>query len=193
VSNRGAFNAIAFRDVLFNTIIGIMLCFSVALLLINVKAKLEDEAPEPPGNLSVMIVWPEGQTDVDLWLYGPGETRPVGFSRRQGLNWTLLRDDLGVVGDPFPGNFENAYARSIEPGRYVFNLMAYSGITYPQTVHFELSVLVNGRSRVLLTTTVTLVKKGQEITVVSIEIDKNGNVVAGSANNIFKPLFKAWG
>ena len=44
MSNRGAFNAIAFRDVLFNTIIGIMLCFSVALLLINVKAKQEQDA-----------------------------------------------------------------------------------------------------------------------------------------------------
>jgi hypothetical protein len=70
--------------------------------------------------------------------------------------------------------------------------MAYSGITYPQTVTFELSVLVDGRSRVLLTTSVTLVKKGQEITVISFELDAKGNIVPGTTNNLFFPMFKAW-
>jgi uncharacterized protein YfaP (DUF2135 family) len=192
VSNRGAFNAIAFRDVLFNTIIGIMLCFSVALLLINVKAKQEQETTEPPGNLQAMIMWDPGQTDIDLWVYGPGEKRPIGYSNKTGANWSLLRDDLGNINDTMPANVENAYSRAVAPGRYVFNLHAYSGITYPQTVSFELSVLVNGKSRVLLTTSVTLVRKGQEVTVVSLDLDKDGNVVPGSANSVFFPMFKAW-
>jgi uncharacterized protein YfaP (DUF2135 family) len=192
VRARGAFNAIAFRDVLFTTILFFNLCFYIALLLVNPKAKEADETTEPPGNLQAMIMWDPGQTDIDLWVYGPGEKRPIGYSNKTGANWSLLRDDLGNINDTMPANVENAYSRAVAPGRYVFNLHAYSGITYPQTVSFELSVLVNGKSRVLLTTSVTLVKKGQEVTVVSLDLDKDGNVVPSSANSVFFPMFKAW-
>jgi hypothetical protein len=192
MSTRGAFNAIAYRDLLFNMILGLVMFLGIFMLLVNVEKSKEDEATEPPGNLQAMIMWPEGQTDIDLWVYGPGEKRPIGYSNKTGANWSLLRDDLGNINDTMPANVENAYSRAVAPGRYVFNLVAYSGITYPQTVTFELSVLQNGKSRVLLTTSVVLVKKGQEVTVVALDLDKDGNIVPGSANNIFKPLFKAW-
>lgn len=192
MSNRGRLNAIAFRDILFNTILFYVFCFSIALLNMNPKAKEADKTSDPPGNLSVMIMWPEGATDIDLWVYGPGEHRPIGFSNKTGVNWSLLRDDLGTINDTMPANVENAYSRAIEPGRYYFNLHAYSGITYPQTVTFELSVLQNGKSRVLLTTSVVLAKKGQELTVVQLDIDKAGNIVPGKTNSVFFPMFKAW-
>jgi uncharacterized protein YfaP (DUF2135 family) len=192
VSTRGAFNAIAYRDLLFNMILGLVMFLGIFMLLVNVEKSKEDEATEPPGNLQAMIMWDPGQTDIDLWVYGPGEKRPIGYSNKTGANWSLLRDDLGNINDTMPANVENAFSRAVAPGRYVFNLHAYSGITYPQTVSFELSVLVNGKSRVLLTTSVTLVRKGQEVTVVSLDLDKDGNVVPGSANSVFFPMFKAW-
>jgi hypothetical protein len=191
MSTRGAFNAIAYRDLLFNMILGLVMFLGIFMLLVNVEKSKEDEATEPPGNLQAMIMWPEGQTDIDLWVYGPGEKRPIGYSNKTGANWSLLRDDLGNINDTMPANVENAYSRAVAPGRYYFNLHAYSGITYPQTVHFELSVLVNGASRKLLSTKVTLVRKGQEVTAVSVEIDKNGNLV-GEPSFVFFPMFKAW-
>ena len=44
-----------------------------------------------------------------------------------------------------------------------------------------------------LTATVVLTQNHQEITVVSLDLKKDGTVVRGSQNNVFKGLFQSWG
>ncbi|RVC14735.1 hypothetical protein EN884_16150, partial [Mesorhizobium sp. M7A.F.Ca.AU.001.01.1.1] len=89
-------NSVAYRDVLLNTILGLVMIIGIVALLIQVKKAVEQAAAEPPGNMIVHAVWPQGDTDVDLWVDGPGELVPVGYSNKGGLLWNLLRDDLGA-------------------------------------------------------------------------------------------------
>lgn len=183
---------VGWRDILTN-LVGTMAAWVILFAaLMSVEQSKQSEATEPPGNLVASIVWPEGQTDIDMWVFGPGEKRPIGFSNKSGANWSLLRDDLGNVNDTVTANFENAYSRAVEPGHYVFNVHAYSGTTYPVKVSFELRIVAGGNAHALLTATVDLVAKGQEVTVVALDLDKHGNIVPGSTGNVFFPMFKAW-
>lgn len=165
----------------------------VMLLLVNPKVPPTKANTPPPGNLMVTIVWPEGDTDVDMWVFSDGEDRPIGFSNRTGRFWSLLRDDLGIRNDTMPMNIENAYSREIPKGRTTLNVHCFSCPSVPVPVSIEVRVVIDGWSRVLLQTSVTLHSNRQELTVVSFELTEKGQIVPGSAHNVFKPLYKDWG
>lgn len=162
----------------------------VMLLLVNPKVPATKSDVPPPGNLVVTIVWPEGATDVDLWLVGPNEPRAVGYSNREGKDWSLLRDDLGTANDSLPVNSESAYSRAVPAGRYVVNLHCYRCHTGPVPVSVEVRTanMTGGVSRLLATTTVTLARHGQEVTAIAFDLDGTGAIVPGSASNVFTPL-----
>lgn len=192
---RGLFIARAWNDFLQIVnlcLVGILVIFMAQM---QIKAKKEDEGQPPPGNLVVTVVWPEGDNDVDLWTFGPGEETPVGFSHRDGKVWSLLRDDLGNIADSMPLNMENAYAREVKAGHYVFNLHCYRcHIGLPITAHVEIreANMTGGLSRSLLNTTVILSRHDEEITIVQFDLDDTGAIVPGSVSNVFTPLAKAW-
>lgn len=153
----------------------------------------EDEASAPPpGNVIVHITWPEGNTDIDLWVMGPGEYLPIGYSNKGGLVWNLLRDDLGSYPDSTPMNYENAYSRGIAPGEYIVNVHCYRCPVLPQTVYVEVSISSatdgKGGLRVIATTQVELVSHGHELTAIRFRLDSNGSLVTGSLNNVYEPL-----
>lgn len=178
------------RDVFLNALLVFMALVVILLLLANPPAA-ENNAP-PPGNLIVSIVWPAGDTDVDLWLTSKGETRPVGYSNRTGAVWSLLRDDLGNKNDLTELNFENAYSRTVEAGHYVVNLHLFRGPgPIEVTVEIRVANMGGGDSRALLTTKVTLHKTGQEITAVAFDLTADGAIVPGSVNSVFQPLRNA--
>lgn len=171
----------------------LLVIITILLIFQNPPAPKDAKAStNPPGNLIVTVVWPEGPIDVDLWTWMEGEERPVGFSNRSGKYFSLLRDDLGTRNDSVPVNMENAYSRSINPGRVVVNLHCYSCRAGAVPVAVEIAVVHNGTSRKILETTVTLQSHGQEITVVSFEITAQGSIVPGSAHSVFFPMYKAW-
>ena len=183
---------VGWRDILTN-LVGMMVGVVVLLAaLMSVEKSKEDDASEPPGNLVASIVWPEGPTDIDMWIYGPGEKRPIGYSNKSGANWSLLRDDLGTAMDSMPANFETSYSRAIEPGHYVFNVVCYTCKRVPVKVVFELRIVSGGNQHALITTTVTLTQDRQEITIVQFDLAKDGTIVRGSMSSVFKPLFQAW-
>lgn len=179
------------RDVFLNALLVFVALVVILLLLVNPEAK--DETTKPPGNLMVTIVWPEGDTDVDLWTYSEGEERPVGFSNRSGRHWSLLRDDLGTRNDTMPMNVENAYSREIPKGRTIINVHCFQCKAVPVPVAIEIRAVVDGWSRVVLQTSVTLHSNRQELTVVSFELTEKGQIVPGSAHNVFTPLYEDWG
>lgn len=181
---------VASKDVYLNGFALVAVIAYLLLLLINPPSK--DETTKPPGNLTYMILWPEGPVDVDMWVYGPDEARPVGFSNRSGKEWSLLRDDLGTANDSMPANIEHAFSRAIKAGHYVFNVHCYKCPTGPVPVSIEIGVVHNGTSRVLLRTNVTLEFHGQELTVVRFDLTKDGKIVPGSAHSVFKPLYGKW-
>lgn len=158
------------------------------------KAKSQDAAVDPPGNVIVEARWPDAlNADVDLWVKAPGDV-PVGYSNKGGLIFNLLRDDLGTQADPLKINMETSYSRGIPPGEYIVNLHLYRNPsnTYPVPVTVAVRCspgLKDGPpSKNIIDTEVDLVREGQEYTALRFKLDEACNLVPGSVNNVFRPL-----
>ena len=138
----------------------------------------------PPGNIAVLACWPSGPIDVDLWLGSPND-KPVGYSRKSGLIWSLLRDDLGDVNDASPINCESAFARITPAGEFVVNI---HGFAIPQPVIVHIEVALNGS---LLVKTDMEIRQKQERTVIRFTLDGRAMVVPGSQSQVYVPLRSA--
>jgi hypothetical protein len=182
-----------FRDVLANCLL-----FFVAMLLllipyVNDPQRKSEDGDEPPGSVVAAVTWPEGDTDIDLWVMGPGEVHPIGYSNKGGRLWNLLRDDLGSSPDATPLNYENSYTRGAPPGEYVVNVHCFRCPVVPQKVTVEIrSAKTDPNSpkgtQVLFTSSLDLRAQGQERTAARFRIDDQGNVVPGSLHFNFMPL-----
>ncbi len=180
-------NSTVFRD--FVLLMMLSFVAMVVWMLPHLNPPALDADTEPPGNLIVSITWPEGNTDVDLWVMGPGEVRPVGYSNSSGLLWNLLRDDLGTSPDVTPLNYENAYTRGVIPGEYVVNVHCYRCPVLPVPVVVEVSMKAdNARPTVIAHTRVVLGMAGEEQTALRFRLTREGELVPGSLNHVFKPL-----
>lgn len=170
--------------------ITLVLMLGLVALLDVAQAEQSDADAKIPGGVSAMITWPDGDTDVDLWVSGPGEVRPVGYSSKGGLLWNLLRDDLGKYPDFMDMNFENAFTRGIPAGSYRINVQCYRCPVLPVEVKLEVSKSSgdDGERKVIATSTITLRSDHEEKTGLAFNVDANGNVVGGSLNTIFEPL-----
>lgn len=165
-----------------NLLLGILVILFVSM---HPPAKNQESLP-PPGTIAVLACWPPGPIDVDLWVSDPKDTKPVGYSRKSGLVWSLLRDDMGIVNDDSPINCESAFARSTPAGEYVVNIHGYSIPGPSVTVHIE--VALNGA---FLAKADMPLQPKQERTVIRFKLDGQGNLVAGSENKVFAPLRSA--
>lgn len=176
-------NHIITRDQLTNMILGLV----AALMILFMQPKADQDPISQPGNLAVSIAWPEGNTDVDLWVLAPGD-KAVGYSRRGGKVMNLLRDDTGTFSDVMPFNREDAYSRGLPDGEYIINLHAYRTPHVPLAVSVEVRMGSTGdNTKLILQTKVELVREGQERTVARF-IVRNGAVVEGSMNNVFAAI-----
>lgn len=185
------FNSIAYRDILMNTILGLVCIVVAVFITMSIQKKVEDASAEPPGNMSVSIVWPVGNIDVDLWVLGPGETSAVGYSNKGGVLFNLLRDDLGDVPDLSGINYENAFTRGIEPGDYVINVHCFRCPSLPVEVSVEVTLNKgNGKDGVknLVTTKVSLTSYGQEKTAIRFKLDADFEIVPDSMNSVFQAI-----
>lgn len=163
----------------------------VVWMLPHLNPPANEAQSSPPGNVIVHIVWPDGNTDVDLWLWGPGEVSPVGYSNTSGVLWNLLRDDTGTGSDLSGINYENAYTRGVPAGEYIINIHCYQCITgLPVKVKLEVTVKItpNGVARKIVYTEAELVELREEITMVRFELDREGNVIFGSMSHLFERL-----
>lgn len=182
------FNSIAYRDILLNTILGLVSILGVLMILMTFTKQSEQASLKPPGNLVVTVSWPDGPTDVDLWVYGGNEKLPVGFSNKSGILFDLLRDDRGTVDDDQPLNYEAAYSHGIVAGDYVFNVRCYTCSTVPVPVKWEVDLNTSGETSVIAKGSVELLRQGQEITLISFKMDSRGVVDRDSVSHVFQPL-----
>lgn len=171
------------RDMYSNVTLILAAIIVIFLSQVNPKAK-STETIKPPGDIAVLMCWAPGPTDVDLWLSAPGD-KSVGYSRKSGTVWALLRDDMGIVNDVSPINCESGFARATPAGEYVINLHGYS-LQETTSVHIEISL----SGRLLVSTNLDLRPK-QERTVVRFTLDGQGSIVSGSQSQVFKPLRSA--
>lgn len=181
-----------FRDVIMLALMGFVVIVVLLLPHINPSSQKDNVDVNPPGNVIVEIQWPDDlDTDVDLWVQGPGDV-PVGYSNKGGRLFNLLRDDLGNSSDVTTINYENSFSRGIVEGEYTVNLHLYrnqSGVL-PIKVIVVVSVKENSDAgtRQILTRTVELTSVGQELTIFRFILDEHGRLELGSVHDIYKSL-----
>jgi len=183
---KGGAVSIAFRDILYLIAFQFMLMFVIVLPALNPPAA-ETASTEPPGQMVISAVWPEGNIDVDLWVMAPGEKKAVGYSNRGGKVMNLLRDDMGDLNDDLPMNYESAFGRGLPAGEYTVNLHLYRGTPVGVAVEIRFGP-VGDKTALFFSEVVQLAAGGQERTVVSFRLDEKGRIVPGSVNRVFKPL-----
>jgi hypothetical protein len=181
------------RDMLMMIALRLVFMLGLLMLLVAEPQKKSEAGDEPPGSIVAAITWPEGDADVDLWVMGPGEVNPIGYSNKGGRLWNLLRDDLGNSPDATPLNYENSYTRGAPPGEYVINVHCFRCPVVPQRVTVEVRSSKPDQNsgkgtQVLFTSSLDLRAQGQERTAARFRLDDNGDVVPGSISFNFLPL-----
>ena len=185
----------SFLDILFNTLVGFVLLFIIAFLLISpVKKKKEIEQK---AEYVITVTWPsEMNDDIDSWLEDPMEQ--VLYYRKKEIGLMHLdRDDLGNLNDRqhvpgvgmvnYPYNREITTIGGIMPGEYVFNIHLYRKISkassIPVTVILE---KLNPQVKLLYSNIVVLSELWEEKTIIRFVLDVDGEIT--ESYFIYKPL-----
>ncbi len=185
----------SFLDILFNTLVGFVLLFIIAFLLISpVKKKKEIEQK---AEYVITITWPGTMSDdIDSWLEDPMEKVMYFREKEVGL-MHLDRDDLGKMNDQqfvpgvgmvnYPYNREITTIRGIMPGEYVFNIHLYRkehrDSSVPVTVILE---KLNPQVKLLYSKVITLTDYWEEKTVIRFVLDVDGEITESFF--MYKPL-----
>ena len=174
---------VAFTDLLFNALLGFVVMFVLAFLLINPIARTG--AVDPKAEFLITLTWPDGRPeDIDLYVEDPAANL-VWFRQREAGLMHLDRDDLGQRNDFIevagrrivnPLNQEVVSIRGIVPGEFVVNVHLYRGhdsSDIPATVKIE---KLNPKVDVVFYGSVRLREQGDERTAVRFAIGADGRV-----------------
>jgi hypothetical protein len=174
---------VAFTDLLFNALLGFVVMFVLAFLLINPVARTG--AVDPKAEFLITLIWPDGRPeDVDLYVEDP-VANLVWFRQREAGLMHLDRDDLGQHNDLIevagrrivnPLNQEVVSIRGIVPGEFVVNIHLYrehGGSAVPATVKVE---KLNPKVELVFYGTVMLMAQGDERTAVRFAVGTDGRV-----------------
>lgn len=175
----------AFTDLLFNALLGFVVMFAIAYMLINPIA--ETGKIDPKAEILITLSWPDGRDDdVDLYVRDPaGEL--VWFRRREVGLMHLDRDDRGQGSDRFvvdgvtvenPRNQEVVAIRGIMPGEYIVNIHLYrASRSEPLPVWASLRIeRLNPTVRLVFEDRVALERAGEERTVVRFAVAADGGI-----------------
>ena len=146
--NRRQGSNLAFNDLLFNVLIGFVMLFVIAFLLINPIAKKADIPIK--AEFIIVLEWDkESATDLDLWVQRAGD-KSVGFSNRETAPLHLDRDDLGTTNDKvvvdgktifLKTNRETTTIRGMIPGDYFVSVHAYHLKNNEVEVNYTITVI----------------------------------------------------
>ena len=180
-----------FRDVIMLALAGFVTLVMLLLPHIHPEAQAED-TDQAPGNMIVEIRWPDNlNADVDLWVQAPGD-RPVGYTRKGGEVFDLLRDDLGKSSDLTGLNYEFAYSRGAPAGDYTVNVHMYRNkanvFPVPVTVSVSLKSAQDTSTRQIMSDTIELTNVGEEATVFRFKLDDVSKLVSGSIHDLPKRI-----
>lgn len=187
MKQRGHSSLIAWLDLWMNIACTAVALFVITSLFMAVNdPKKTEEGVMPKADFLITLDWnPKTGNDIDLWARDPnGEI--VGFRRKSGPGMFLDRDDTGHTHDIIKNkdgtstvieiNQEVVTIRGFRPGRYTFNVHFYSG---SGTETLAISILkLQPFGYVYQKKDILLDKEGQEKTLVTIEIDKDGKIVS---------------
>jgi hypothetical protein len=179
---------LSFNDVLFNVLLGFVVLFVLALLLINPITKKSDI----PAKAEIMIIveWDdESGDDIDTWVKGPLMGAPISFQNKHSGMMHLDRDDLGRSSDTMiidgekiviKVNREVVTMRGIVAGDYYINIHVYNKATGSDVTKYTVTLLD--------------VNPYKEVYVVQGEITKRGDIVRlpGFTLNEEGEIVKMW-
>jgi len=183
----------AFIDLLFNTLIGFVLLFFIAVIFIS-PAKDTGKIVLDAQYL-IIVTWPDGsKEDIDTWIEDPQGNLTWFRNRSAGLVH-LDRDDRGMLNDTIEVdgkiidntlNQEVATIRGIVPGEYTVNIHYYeSEKEGPVPVSVRVAK-VNPVYKVAFNDTIEMRRKGEERTAVRFTILRSGEI--GRINKLEKKL-----
>lgn len=186
-----------FKDAIMLILMGILVIFIIVLIHINPTGKNDAKSIEQPGRMSIELHWADDlDVDVDLWVKHETEPNAVGYSNKDSKTLNLVRDDLGLVYETAPINYENIFARSLIPGEYIINVHLYNlkkaSLPFDVTVYVridmgDLSTTTNKITRTI-SKTIEINTIGQETTAVRFVIDDKGMLIPSSINSVFTPI-----
>lgn len=182
-----------FTDLLFNTLIGFLLLFFIAILFLNPEEKTADV--ELDAEYIVTVTWPDNSPDdIDTWIEDPQGNITWFRNRNQGLVH-LDRDDRGMLNDTLtvagkvienPLNQEVVALRGIIAGEYTVNVHYFESTTKaPVDVKVRVA-RVNPVYEIIYYGTVTLQERGEEKTAVRFTLTGGGGVL--NVNTLQKEL-----
>lgn len=173
---------LSFNDLLFNVLVGFVMLFVIAFLLINPITKKSDIPVK--AEFLIVLSWPaDAADDVDLWVQRDTE-KPVGFSNRENTPLHLDRDDLGRTNDKviidgkattINVNRETTTIRGIVPGDY-FVAVHYYSMTTIEDLPYTVTVMKVNPFRELYSITGTLTSRREIQRLPAFSIDKDGSV-----------------
>ena len=174
---------LGFTDLLFNALLGFVVMFFLAYLLINPVAKTGEV--DNKAEFLVPLSWPDGRReDGDLYELDP-DGNLVWYAGREAGQMHLDRDDLGRRNDVLvvdgrevvnPLNQEVVSIRGILPGEYVVNVHLYRAAgdrPVPATVQIE---KLNPSVGVVFYGSVELGRQGEERTAARFTVKADGGV-----------------
>lgn len=158
-------------------------------LVTDEKKKDNDANIVAKAEYMVTIEWDnDSLNDIDLWMKAPNGEVIYFRHLSSNLGIFLERDDLGgtndiivtVDGDKkiIPINKEVITMRAIVPGNYTINIHAFSlkKDINRTAENVKVSVIKINPFKIVLDKQVLLDKQGQEVTVWSFVMDKEGNI-----------------
>lgn len=182
-----------FTDLLFNTLLGFVLMFFIAILFLNPdeqKAKVDLDA-----QYVITVTWPDNvPDDIDTWIEDP-QGQVAWYRNRSAGLVHLDRDDRGMLNDKItingkevanPLNQEVVAIRGVVPGEYTVNLHYYETETQQPVDVLVRMARINPVYEVVFYDKVSMPQKGAEKTALRFSLTASGEVV--NINQLEKKL-----
>jgi hypothetical protein len=173
----------AWNDQLWALLATFLIMFVMLVVVVQTENNKTEDAEAHAGNMSIDIKWQYGlDIDVDLWFEYPGNDKanPIYYSNRDSSRGNLVKDDLGLINDNQPENYENAFIRGLKPGRYTFNVHMFANRAESFPVDVRAKIVMrksdNSKSEVVWEGVIQLLHKGDEVTLVDFTLDHELNV-----------------
>jgi len=190
------YNNTSFLDLLFNTLVGFVLLFIIAFLLINPSIKKADIKTK--AEFVITVTWSDNsQDDVDTWLQDPAGN--VLHFRQKDVGLAHLdRDDLGKINDTitlddgrrveYAHNQELTTIRGFLTGEWVLNVHMYNKRdANPTLVEVRIDKL-NPTVQTLFYKKIVMKSKWEEVTVTRFVMTNQGDII--NWDNLPKKLVK---
>ena len=179
------YNNTSFLDLLFNTLVGFVLLFIIAFLLINPSIKKADIKTK--AEFVITVTWNDNsRDDVDTWLQDPAGNM-VHFRQKDIGLAHLDRDDLGKINDmitlddgsrvEYPHNQELTTIRAFLSGEWVLNIHMYSKRdATPTLVEVRIDKL-NPNVQTLFYKKIVIKSKCEEVTATMFVMTNQGDII----------------